>query len=225
MPNRPRSFVRDHGLSLVLLALFAATFLAQTLTGHRVYNDERAEYGDPPVSLGAYLTTGHFGEATFENWESEFLQMAAYVLLTVFLYQRGSAESKDPDGEEAVDEDPTAHASDPDAPAPVRAGGWRLGLYRHSLSLTMAALFLASFAGHAVTGRAEFNEERAAHGDPPVSLGAFVGDAEFWFQSFQNWQSEFLAVLAIVVLTIRLRQQGSPESKPVFAPHDQTGSA
>jgi hypothetical protein len=175
------------------------------------------------VGFAHYLASPHFLEAVFENWESEFLQMAAYVILTIFLFQRGSSESKDPDHREAVDEDPRTSTS-PDVPAVVRRGGWRLALYEHSLSIALVLLFAVSFVGHAWAGLAHYNEDRLAHGDAAVGLAAYVGSARFWFESLQNWQSEFLAVLSIVVLSIFLRQRGSPESKPVAAPHFETGT-
>lgn len=216
--SRPRSFWRDNGLSLVLLAFFLAFLGGQMLTGWHVYNAEQAEHGEAAVAFGAYLTTGHFFEALFENWESEFLQMAAYVVLTVRLFQRGSAESNDPDAP-----DPDESPPGLDAPGPVRKGGWQKALYRHSLSLTLLGFFLLSLAGHALGGHAEHRADALAHGTPPPSLGEYVTGAQFWFESFQNWQSEFLAVLSLVVLSIWLRQDGSPESKPLAAPHHQTG--
>jgi membrane protein implicated in regulation of membrane protease activity len=171
----------------------------------------------PSVSFGAYLLSDHFLEATFENWESEFLQMAAYVVLTAVLYQRGSAESKDPDKE---DKEPPATAK---SPRVVRRGGWRLKLYEHSLSLTLFALFLLSWLGHALAGRAHYNNDLAEHGVAPISLGRFISSSRFWFESLQNWQSEFLAVAAIVILSIWLREKGSPESKSVASAHSDTG--
>ena len=190
----------------------------QTYAGWRVYNEEQRQHGEQPVPLGAYLLTGHFGEATFENWESEFLQMAFYVLLTTFLYQRGSSESKRPDVVELVDLDPRDSPEKASAPWPVRRGGLALRLYENSLSLAFLALFVLSFALHARTGAAEYGAEQRAHGQAAVSAVAYVATPQFWFESFQNWQSEFLALVAMVVLSIFLRQRGSPESKPVAAP-------
>jgi len=200
-----KKFLRNNGLSLALTALFLAFWLCQALAGLRVYNQDAAQHGDAPHSFGTYLASGHFWQATAENWESEFLQMGAYVLLTTFLFQKGSAESHDPDN--PGKENPAGHS-------------W---FYRHSLVLAFTGLFLASFAVHAVQGLRKFNDERQDHGEPPASLSDYLGDAEFWFESFQNWQSEFLAVLSIVVLTIFLRQQNSPESKRLDSPHSETG--
>jgi hypothetical protein len=148
--------------------------------------------------------------------------MAAFVVLTVFLVQKGSAESKQPGGDD-VDEDPARHRNDPNAPWPVRRGGVWLKLYKNSLLIAFVVLFVGSMIGHAVAGTAEHNSEQVEHHEQQVSVVEFVRSSEFWFQSFQNWQSEFLAVGSIVVLTIFLRQQGSSESKPVHAPTDHTG--
>jgi hypothetical protein len=218
-----RRILRDNGLAIAALGLFLLVWMVgQTWAGHRTYNEEQASHGEPTVGFVEYLTTAHFGEATFENWESEFLQMGAYVLLTVRLTQRGSAESKVPGGDNPVDEDPAGHRHDPDAPWPVRRGGIALRLYQSSLSIAFFVLFGLSFVLHAATGARAFNNEQLAHGGSTVSTVGYMGRSQFWFESLQNWQSEFLAVGAIVVLTIFLRQQGSPESKPVHAPHRST---
>ena len=217
-------FVRDNSLSLVMFALFGLFLVAQSVTGFHVYNDDRQDHEEPPIGYAAYLRTGHFIEATFENWESEYLQMGAYVLFTAFLFQRGSSESKDPDKPESVDEDPRQAANDPNAPWPVRKGSVWLTLYEYSLTIALLLLFVFSFVMHAIGGTGEYNEEQLAHGGQAVSTLEFVRTSEFWFQSFQNWQSEFLAVGSLAVLSIVLRQRGSPESKPVAAPHTETGS-
>jgi hypothetical protein len=215
-------FWRNNGLSLVLFAMFALTLAGQSLVGHRHENEEREEHGKPAQSYGEYVASPAFLEATMENWESEFLQMAVYVLLTVFLFQKGSSESKDPEERAEVD-----HLPDPKrkgAPWPVRKGGVVLSLYKNSLGLALALLFLVSFVLHAVGGAGEYNEEQASHGGTPVSVLGYLGTSRFWFESLQNWQSEFLAILSMVVLSIFLRQHGSPESKPVDAANDETGS-
>jgi hypothetical protein len=200
--------------------------LAQTWAGKIVHDDERRQHGEIPLSMGEYLRSGHFWEATAENWESEFLQMAAYVLFTVILYQKGSSESKDPGRIDAVDRDPRDphRKARADAPWPVRRGGWILKLYEHSLSLAFLALFLVSFWIHAAGGARARNAEELLHGGRPLTVREYLGTSQFWFESFQNWQSEFLSLVAMVVLSIWLRQRGSPESKPVDAPHAQTGS-
>jgi hypothetical protein len=215
----------DNALSIVLFGLFGIFLVGQSLTGWRTYNSDQREHSEPTVDYGSYLTTGHFVEATFENWESEYLQMGAYVVFTVFLFQRGSSESKDPDKEEPVDEDPRQARDRDGIPWPVRYGGLPLKVYENSLSIALLLLFLFSFIAHAIGGAREYSQEQIAHGGHAVSTIEFLRTSEFWFQSFQNWQSEFLAVFSIVVLSVFLRQRGSPESKPVAAPHTETGSA
>ena len=218
-----RRVLRDNALSLTMFGLFLTFLVAQSIAGYRTTNSDSAEHGQPPESYAGYLTSGAFVEATFENWESEFLQMGAYVLLTAWLIQKGSPESRKPEGNES-DADPRAERDSPDAPGPVRRGGLALTLYEHSLSTALFALFLLSFVLHALGGRAEYNQQQLEHGQAAVSLWGFVTSSAFWFQSMQNWQSEFLAVAALTVLGIFLRQRGSPESKPVAAPHAETGS-
>lgn len=214
-----RSKLRNNGLSIVLALLFIIFWWAQSLAGFRHYNEEQLQHGQPTVTYSQYLTSNHFLEATMENWESEFLQMFAFVVLTVFLYQKGSAESKDPDSEEEVDKDPR-RSKKKDSPGPVKKGGWMLKLYEHSLSLTFLLLFLASLLFHASSGASDYNEEQREHGRAEMlSTWEYMGTSRFWFESFQNWQSEFLAVGCMVVFTIFLRERGSIESKPVAMPH------
>jgi len=222
MQNMKR-FWRNNSLSIVFFALFLVTWLAgQTISGFHVYNEDQRDHHEPEVGFVHYLTTAHFVEATMENWESEFLQMFLFVVLTAFLYQRGSAESKDPDKREAVDNPPDLSKSN--APWPVRKGGWTLKLYSNSLSLALLGLFLFSFIFHAAGGAREYNEEQRQHGNSTqVTMLQYMTTSQFWFESLQNWQSEFLSVGSMVVLSIYLRQRGSPESKPVDAPHDETG--
>jgi succinate dehydrogenase hydrophobic anchor subunit len=220
-----RRILRENGLSLVWLGLFFFSLIfGQMIFGHREYNHDQRDHGQPEVSFTEYLTTPHFVEATMENWESEFLQMFMFIVLTAFLYQKGSAESKKLDEEEPVDRDPRLSKNKKDAPWPVRKGGVALKIYENSLSLAFLLLFLASFFLHAAGGARNYNQEQSEHGVfEQVSTLGYLSTARFWFESFQNWQSEFLAVGAMVVLSIWLRQRGSPESKPVDSPHSQTG--
>jgi hypothetical protein len=219
-----RRFLRDNGLTIVLTALFLIFWAGQSLAGHREHNNEQREHGGAEIDFSSYLRSAHFWEATAENWESEFLQMFGYVILTAMLFQRGSAESKDPEKKESVDRHPREGARKPDAPWPVRKGGVVLKLYENSLSLVFLGFFLISIAMHAVAGAAEYNQEQAEHGDSAkLSALQYAGTSRFWFESFQNWQSEFLAIGSMVVLSIFLRQRGSPESKPVASPHGKTG--
>ena len=219
-----RARLRDNGLSLVTTALFLVCMAGQMLSGLHRYNEEQQQRGQPAVILSQYLRTGHFLEATAENWESEFLQMAAYVLLTVRLFQRGSAESKKLDEPEDVDRDPRASKDKNDAPWPVRRGGWVLKVYENSLSLAFVILFLVSFVLHAMGGAKAFNEDESMHDGKTLTVLKYMETSQFWFESFQNWQSEFLALVSMVALSIHLRQRGSPESKPVDASYDETGS-
>jgi membrane protein implicated in regulation of membrane protease activity len=221
---RKDSFFSRNALSLTCFATFLVLLVGMVLTGHHAFNAEQLEHGEAQVSLWSYFGQGHVWEALFENWESEFLQMAAYVVLTAYLIQRGSAESKDPDKHEVTDDDPRDADERRAVPWPVRRGGLVLKLYEHSLAIAFALLFVGSFIGHAFGGVASYNDEAVAHGEPTISTWHFVKGSQFWFESFQNWQSEFLAVVAIVVLSIFLRQRGSPESKAVAAPHHATGT-
>ncbi|MEP7226499.1 MAG: DUF6766 family protein [Gemmatimonadales bacterium] len=180
-----RRILRENGLSIVLMSLFLLFWAGQSVVGHREHNSEQRQHSQPEVAYGSYLRSAHFWEATGENWESEFLQMFGYVILTALLYQKGSSESKKP-GE----------------PEPV-------------ISISL----------HAVAGAAVYNDEQASHEQPEnLSVLQYASTSRFWFESFQNWQSEFLAMGAMVVLSIFLRQRGSPESKPVDSPHEETGS-
>jgi len=209
-----RRVIVENGLSLTLGALFVIALVGQAWAGYHVYNEEQLEHGAETVSFAGYLGTGHFLEATAENWESEFLQMGAFVWLTSFLFQKGSPESKDP-YDPSEDRRPVTARS----PWPARRGGaWRK-LYEYSLSIVFLLLFLGSFALHVAAGAVEHSAEQLQHGEPAVAWWQYLRTSQLWFESFQNWQSEFLAIAAMVLLSIFLRQQGSPESKPVQTPH------
>ncbi|MGE0218219.1 DUF6766 family protein [Mycolicibacterium sp.] len=220
-----RSWVRDNGLLLTCLGLFLVFFAGMIVSGAATYNEEQREHGSAEtVSVVGYLLSGDFIEATFENWESEFLQMGMYVVLTAFLYQKGSSESKPIDEKAPQDRDPRSERVTAKTPWPVRRRGSVLALYEHSLAIALFVLFFASWALHAVGGVAAFNEEQLQHGQPAISVWRYVTTAQFWFESMQNWQSEFVAVAAIVGLSVFLRQRGSPESKPVAEPHRDTSA-
>jgi hypothetical protein len=216
-----KRFFRENALSIALLALFLVSLAGQSLAGHRTYNDERTGHGGRPIRYLDYLGTGHFVESVFENWESEFLQMASFVLMTIFLKQKGSSESKPLDEKK---EKPHETRRRKGKRAPARRGGWRRRLYENSLSLALFALFVVSFALHAVGGAAEESREQMAHGGRAIAPLPYVGTSRFWFESFQNWQSEFLAVGALIVSSIFLRQKGSPQSKEVDATDEETGA-
>jgi hypothetical protein len=221
--TRLRRFAHNNGLSLAVFGLFFTFLVAESIAGLYAYNNDREDHGLPTVPYTDFLTSGRFIEATAENWESEFLEMAFYALLTSFLYQRGSAESKSPAGLEEVDRDPRRARDLARAPWPVRRGGWILKIYERSLSLGLLLLFATAFIIHAIGGMRDFNLDQLEHGKPVLTLSEFLLSSQLWFQSFQNWQSEFLGLGAMIVLSIFLRQRGSPESKPVDAPHSQTG--
>jgi hypothetical protein len=217
--------LRDCGLSIVLAVCFLILWIAQSWSGFLVDSKYRRDHGRPSLTYSQYIGSGHFWQATGENWESEFLQMGIYVFLGSFLFQRGSAESKDPDAKDEADEPVEKHLNDPGAPAILRKGKCLRWIYSYSLSLAFLFLSAGSFVIHLLGGYAQHREEAAAHGESPQSFGEFLGGAEFWFQSMQNWQSEFLAVFSIVVLTIWLRHHASPESKKVWDSHQTTGKA
>lgn len=216
---RHRFFYRN-GLTLVFLGLLFIVLGGQAYTGWLEHNEELSERGAAALPFFSYLLSNHFLEATFENWESEFLQMFSFVWFTIWLRQKGSAESKDLDKPEEVDREPQPH---PDAPWPVKKGGFALALYKRSLSLAFFALFMVSFVLHFKGSRGAYNVEQQVMHKSTESVGEYLLNKRFWFESLQNWQSEFMSVAAIVFLSIYLRQQGSPESKPVDAPHYETG--
>jgi hypothetical protein len=209
-------FLKKNGLLITFLLLTILSLVGQAYTGFEESQQERYEKHLALLTFGQYLGSGHFIQSTFENWESEFLQMGLYVLLTVFLFQQGSAESKSLDKPEEVDREPKVHDK---APWPVKKGGIFLTIYKNSLSLAFLLLFLASFVAHAYGTMKEINEEE----NKTLTLTETFMENRFWFESLQNWQSEFLSVASIVFFSIYLRQKGSPESKPVDAAHDDTG--
>jgi hypothetical protein len=218
-----KTFARNNGLTIVLMLFFLGSIIGHLLTGWHVQNADLARHGEPMLTLTQYGTDPHFIATVFENWESEFLQMSAYVLLTCFLFQKGSAESKDPDAP-SRDTGLKGQGMKQGAPAPLRAGAAARGLYSNSLGLALLALFIGSFLMHWAFSAREAAAEAVGHGEVPLTMGDYLWDARLWFESFQNWQSEFLSTAVLIVLSIFLRQRESPESKPVAAPHSQTGA-
>src|SRR5688572_2708317 len=200
--GRVGRFLFENSLSIAAIAFFVVSLAGQVLAGHRAHNEEGREHGQPAITLTAYLRSGDFVEATAENWESEFLQMGLFVLLTAFLYQRGSSESKTIEEPDAVDQDPREAKIEPDVPWPVRRGGLWLSIYRRSLGGALLLLFVVSFAAHAVGGAMEYNEEQREHGGTTVSVTQYMATSRFWFESFQNWQSEFFSVAVLVLMSI-----------------------
>ncbi len=219
--SRLRRFLHENGLLLVTFALIVGALLGQVITGWHDNNDDLEQMKLTQLTLGQYLHSGHLLEATFENWESEFLQMGVYVVLTMWLRQKGSPESKKLEGEEDVDQEPDA--SKPDAPWPVRQGGLWLHFYKHSLSLALFGLFFGAVYLHARGGMMVYNIEQAHEGQPLLTTWGYLHTSRFWFESFQNWQSEFVSIFSLVSLSIFLRQQSSPQSKPVDAATAETG--
>ena len=217
-----KNIFRNNGLSIALISIFFICQALLTVVGHQYFNAQQLQHGEASISYLEYLGSAELMEATMENWESEFLQMFAFVFMTVFLYQRGAAESRDPDEPES--EARSFKSSSKKAPWPVRRGGWMLRLYENSLSLSLLVLFVASFVLHAWSGARVFSAEELAHGGHSYSTVEYLFTARFWFESLQNWQSEFLSIGVMVLLSIWLRQRGSPESKPVNAPHSHTGT-
>lgn len=215
-------FWKNNALSIAALVLFFLSFVGHAVTGWHVASDEAKEHGAAALSFAQYLGSGDFVESVFENWESEFLQMGLFVLLTKYLRQKGSSESKD-FGEQPVDEDPRKKRDDPDAPGPVKRGGVLLAVYERSLSLALFGLFAASFVLHAIGGASKFNEEALRHRGRTVTAFGYLCSSQFWFESFQNWQSEFLSVAVLILFSIVLRERGSAQSKAVAAPHAATG--
>jgi len=219
MSKQKKSFIYTNSLSIAFLLLFFLSLTGQTFTGLQQYNDFLADHNHRIVTLFQYFKTGHFIEATFENWESEFFQMGLFVWLTVFLKQKGSSESKKLGVTEEVDREPKNRSN---APWAVKKGGFILSVYKHSLSLSLLALFLISFVLHWYGSNKDFNQIRLFEDKSTESMLAYLSNSRFWFESFQNWQSEFVSVFAIIFLSIYLREFGSPQSKPVDAPNAET---
>ena len=221
-----RTFLRDNGLSLFFLVLFAAALVGQSFVGLANNNEELVQHGETAISYGQFVTSSAFLVDVSENWQSEFLQFLLFIAATIWLIQRGSPESKEPgDAGKGSDEDQLVgpHAL-PDSPRWARAGGWRQWVYSNSLLLVMGTVFLLSWLAQSLGGLVVINEDNALHGTPPLSWAEYIVSADFWNRTLQNWQSEFLAVGSMAVLSIYLRQRGSPESKPVGAPHTATGT-
>jgi hypothetical protein len=220
-----RRFARDNSLSIFFLVIFVAALVGQAIAGHSLYNEQQLTHGGEGISLWRYVTSSSFGQAVMENWQSEYLQFMLFMLATVWLLQRGSPESKQPEraGRESERRQRVGPHAHPRSPLWARTGDIRTAIYSNSLLVVMSVIFFGAWFAQSVTGWTEFNQELADHGEPGVSWLGYIGSSTFWEATFQNWQSEFLAVGSFAVLAIYLRQRGSPESKPVGAPHDATG--
>jgi hypothetical protein len=223
-----KRFVRDNGLSLFFGLLFLGALVGQAVAGHADYNNQQVVDGSATVTFWSYVVSADFAVDVAENWQSEYLQFFLFIFATVWLVQRGSPESKPPDriGSESDEEQQLGPHATQQSPTWARAGGWRTAAFSRSLGLTMAGLFLLSWLAQSVAGHAAYNESRMAEVLGTVSWLEYLGSADFWSRSLQNWQSEFLAIGSMAVFSVYLRQRGSPESKPVGAPHvttDQSG--
>jgi hypothetical protein len=223
--------VKNHSLGLFFLALLLVALVGQALAGHSEFNEQERTHAtllgeEPnPISFGRYLTSSEFGQAVMENWQSEYLQFTLFILATIWLLQRGSPESKElhKAGRESEEEQRLGPHASRDSPRWARIGGARTAIYSNSLLIVMAAIFLSSWFAQSVTGWSAYNEDQMEHHEPRVSWAGYLGTPGFWEATLQNWQSEFLAVGSMAVLSIYLRQRGSPESKPVGAAHGATG--
>jgi hypothetical protein len=214
-----KRFLKENSLSLFFLAIFLLALVGQAIAGHNLYNEEALQHKESTISFWRYLTTSDFGQAVMENWQSEYLQFALFALATVWLVQKGSSESKElhKAGTESDKEQKVGRYADEDSPRWATVGGIRTAIYSNSVIIAMSLVFLGSWFAQSVTGWTVFNQEQQDHGDPRVSWWTYIGSSDFWQATFQNWQSEFLAVGSFAVLVIYLRQRGSPESKPVGA--------
>lgn len=216
-----RRILRDNALSLFFFALFVLALFGQSIAGFLRNNEDLSQHGMPGTGYLAFVFSSDFVVDVAENWQSEFLQFMLFIAATVWLVQRGSPESKQPDDEGASsDEDQKVGRFAPeDAPAGAKVGGWRRVVYENSLVLVMGSIFFVSWLMQSLSGTVVMNQENAEHGAAPVTWLQYVASPEFWDRTLQNWQSEFLAVGTMVTFSIFLRQRSSAESKPVGAPH------
>jgi hypothetical protein len=220
-----RRFIRDNSLSLFFLVLFLAALVGQAIAGHILHNEEAAAHNGEPMSIWRFIVSSDFGNAVMENWQSEYLQFMLFTLATVWLIQRGSPESKQP-GREGPGSDRKQKVggyAEPESPEWAKPRGIKTFVYSNSLLIVMSIIFFGSWFAQSVTGWTAFNAQQTDHGETTVSWLSYIGSADFWEATLQNWQSEFLAVGSFVAITVFLRQRGSPESKPVGAPHRATG--
>jgi hypothetical protein len=220
-----RRFLRENSLSIVFLAMFLAALCGQAIAGHADFNDTAVSHGDPTISLGRYVVSSDFGSAVMENWQSEYLQFTLFILITVWLLQRGSPESKELDkaGRESDQPQKVGPYARQNSPRWAKVAGIRRTLYENSLVLVMGTFWLGTWLAQSISGTAQYNAERLDHLQHPLSWWQYIGTASFWENTLENWQSEFLAVGSMAILAVYLRQRGSPESKPVGAPHGATG--
>jgi hypothetical protein len=222
-----RRFARENGLSLFFATIFLASLVGQSFAGQRNHNAELAAHGQQTLSWWRYLISPDFGGAVMENWQSEFLQFSLFIAATVWLLQKGSNESKrlEDAGRESEKKQRIGRYTPARGPRWAKANDIRTRIYENSLLIAMLLIFFASWLAQSLNNWRVFNDEQAAHDAARVSWGRYLLEPDFWEKTLQNWQSEFLAVGTMAVFTIYLRQRGSPESKPVGAPHEETGSS
>ncbi|MFF5922823.1 DUF6766 family protein [Streptomyces flavochromogenes] len=220
-----RGFWRENSLTLTFGIAFLVVLALQAVAGHAEFNEQMTVDGLQPLTFGEYLTSSDFAVDVSENWQSEFLQFFLYIFGTVYLVQRGSPESKKVHEAGIEDEQQQRMGDHARSDSPRWAGtkDWRQSLYARSLGTVMGTLFLLSWLAQSIAGTAAYNDQQLRQLEDTVSWAGYVATPDFWNRTLQNWQSELLAVAAMVVLSIYLRQRGSPESKPVGAAHTATG--
>jgi hypothetical protein len=220
-----RRFLRDNSMSIVFLLLFLGALGGQAIAGHADFNEQQLAHGGPEISIGRYLVSSSFAVDVMENWQSEYLQFTLLILLTVWLLQRGSPESKELDktGRESDQQQKVGDHAQQNSPRWAKVAGIRRTLYENSLVLVMGTFWLGTWLAQSVAGVVQYNSERLDHHLAAVSWASYIGRPDFWNRTLQNWQSEFLAVGSMAILAVYLRQRGSPESKPVGSPHSATG--
>lgn len=226
--------IRTNALAVFFAVIFLAALAGQAVAGHNQFNDDaithaKLTHQQPETyTMGRYLVSSEFGQTVMENWQSEYLQFFLYLFTTIYLVQRGSSESKKPgdEGRGTEEEQKLGRHADPDSPGPAkRSAGFVRFLYSNSLALTMLAIWLGTWFAQSVTGWSMYNNSQKDHMEAAVSWAGYLGSSDFWETTLQNWQSEFLAIGSFSILGVYLRQRGSPESKPVGAPHSETGSS
>jgi hypothetical protein len=222
-----RRFFSFNSLSIVFGLIFLASLVAQAIAGHALFNENAMAHHENTISLGRYVTSSTFGQAVMENWQSEYLQFSLYIFGTIYLIQRGSAESKKPGtaGKESDEDQLVGEHAKPESPRWARVSGTRRFVYSNSLLLLMTAIFFGTWFADSACGWSTFNQDQITHHQSTVSWWGYLGSSDFWESTLQNWQSEFLAIGSMAIFSVYLRQRGSPESKPVGAPHHETSSA
>ena len=210
-----KKVISDDSMSIMLFSLFLACLIGQGLSGWLAYNHSLRAAHFREIALGAYLGTGNFLDGIFSNWQAAILQLAVLITFGSVLRQKGAAHSRKME--------PTSH----------RKIDWKLSLratvhewlYANSLSLAFLSIFMVTFVLHALFGQWKYNENQVLRHLAPISFSSYTGSSSFWFSVFQCWEAEFSAIGFYIVVSIFLRQENSPKSKPVGASDEQTGGA